>query len=389
MTNLASRAIIAGLGITDVGRVYGRSAADFAADAVRRAVADAGMTLQDVDGMLVSSGVSGGVDVKLARRLGLQDLGILSQISQVGSTALSQVQIAALAIAGGLAETVVCVHADAPLRQAQRSGAAYGERVSQGAGFTALAAASGPRSPTAAYALAARRHMQRYGTTSEQFGAVAVAQRGWASMNPIAVFRDPITLEDHQASRWTVEPLHLLDCCMVSNGGVAVVVTRADRAGDLPHPPVHLWGWSQSHPGYTLGCGSNWGLTTGASLAGPAAMEMAGVGPRQIDFRQIYDCYTYTVVVTLEDYGFCAKGEGGPLAASGALGPGGDLPTNTGGGQLSGFYLWGMTPLAEAVIQARGEGGGRQVSPHDLGIVSGNGGILDHHSCLVIGSHPR
>ncbi|MEV0544519.1 thiolase family protein [Nocardia salmonicida] len=382
--------VIVGLGITETGVVDGRSAAAYAAEAVQLAVDDAGLALTDVDGLLVSSGKSGGVDVRLAKQLDMRDLGILTQISQAGSTANAQIQMAVLAIAGGLASTVVCVHADAPLKPATRTGDAYRRSATgTGTGFAGLAAVSGPRSPNSGYALAARRHMNRYGTTSEQFGAIAVGQRAWAAMNPRARFRDPITIADHQASRWVVDPLHLLDCCMVSNGGVAVVVTSADRARDLAEPPVFVHGWAQSHPGYRMERGSDWGLTTGAAIAGPAAMKMAGATPADIDIRQIYDCYTYTALVTLEDYGFCKKGEGGELAASGALAPGGSMPTNTGGGQLSSFYLWGMTPLSEAILQVRGQAGERQVERHDLAIVSGNGGILDHHSCLVLGAHPR
>jgi acetyl-CoA acetyltransferase len=152
---------------------------------------------------------------------------------------------------------------------------------------------------------------------------------------------------------------------------------------------VHLWGWAQTHPNNRMERGSQWGLVSGAAIAGPKAMAIAGVTPADVDVREIYDCYTYTALITLEDYGFCAKGEGGELVASGALGPGGALPTNTGGGQLSSYYLWGMTPLSEAVIQVRGQGGERQVPRHEVAIVSGNGGILDYHSTLVLGSQPR
>jgi acetyl-CoA acetyltransferase len=244
--------------------------------------------------------------------------------------------------------------------------------------------ASGITSTTSYYALAAQRHMSVYGTTSEQLGAVAVAQRAWAAGNPRAQMRAPLTLAEHQGSRFVVEPLHLLDCCLVSNGGAAVVVTSAERAAHLPNPAVHVWGWGQGHPGYSWEKGSTFGLSTGAVQSGRAAMSMAGVKPGDVTVREIYDCYTYTTIVTLEDYGFCAKGEGGPLAASGALAPGGDLPTNTGGGQLSSFYLWGFTPLVEAVIQGRGHGSERQVRDNSLILVSGNGGILQHHSTLVL-----
>jgi acetyl-CoA acetyltransferase len=385
---LLGRAAIAGLGITDLGKVYGRTASDFAADAGRRAVADAGLSLRDVDGLLISNGASGSIDLRLQRELGLRDLKVLSQVVSYGATATGMLQFAGLAVASGMASTVLCVHGDAPLQPAKSSGEVYKRAPSQPKGFGGLVMAAGMRSPNTGYALAARRHMQRYGTTSEQFGSIAVAQRAWATMNPLARFREPITLEDHQHSRIVADPLHLLDCCMVSNGGIAVVVTTADHARSLAKPPVYMWGAAQTHPG-DHARGSMFGLVSGAAIAGPRAMEMAGVRPSDIDVREIYDCYTYTCLITLEDYGFCEKGEGGALAESGALGPGGALPTNTGGGQLSAYYLWGMTPLSEAVIQVRGEGGERQVPRHDVAVVSGNGGILDHHGCLVLGSRPR
>ena len=209
-------------------------------------------------------------------------------------------------------------------------------------------------------------------------------------MNPLARFRDPITLADHQASRWVAEPLHLLDCCMVSNGGVAVVVTSAERAGHLAAAAGPRVGLGADPPrlphGARLATGA---CVSGAAIAGPRAMAMAGITPADVDVREIYDCYTYTTLITLEDYGFCAKGEGGALAASGALGPGGALPTNTGGGQLSSYYLWGMTPLSEAVIQVRGPGRRAPGRPRTTSaIVSGNGGVLDFHSTLVLGSRP-
>ncbi len=377
--------MIAGLGMTAVGKVYGRTPADFAADAVRRAVADAGLQLADVDGLLTSSGVTGGISVDLQRDLGLADLRLLSHLQSYGATAGTMVQLAALAVMSGTASVVACVFADSPLRPDRGAGAAYGTRRAA-AGWWGLLGASGMIGANPLYALAARRHMERFGTTTEQLGHVAVAQRAWAALNPAAQQREPITLADHQASRWIAEPLRLLDCCLVSNGGIAVIVTTADRAAGLAQPPVHVLGWAQSHPGHYLRRHPDFGLVTGAATAGPAALDMAGVTLADVDVAQLYDCYTYTVLVTLEDYGFCAKGDGGPFVASGVLGPAGKLPLNTGGGQLSGYYLWGMTPVSEAIIQARGQGGERQADQHDIVLVSGNGGVLDHHATLVLGS---
>jgi acetyl-CoA acetyltransferase len=299
------------------------------------------------------------------------------------------IAMAAQAIDAGAASVVACVFADAPLRPRERSGAAYGGRHGHLRGFSGLQTAAGVTNPNIWYALAARRHMERYGTTSEQLGAIAVAQRAWAAGNPLATMRTPLTLGEHQASRWVAEPLHLLDCCLVTNGAIAVVVTSARRAATLNQPPVHIWGYGQAHTVRSMYAGSSWGLVTGAVGSGRRAMSMAGISIGDVTACQLYDCYTYTVLVTLEDYGFCAKGEGGPFVADGRLAPGGALPCNTGGGQLSGYYMWGMTPLAEAVIQARGHGGLRQVPNPEVLLVSGNGGLLEHHSTLVLSPQGR
>lgn len=367
-----------------MGKVYGPTAADFAVEAVCRAVDDAGLVLSDLDGLLTNAGITGGVGLAIRKELGLGELRIASEVQSYGASAGAMVSYAAMAVGAGMAETVACVFADAPLRPGSSTGAAYA-MGGQLSGLGGVAAAAGLRGANPLYALAARRHMELFGTTSEQFGAVAVAQRAWAAQNPLAQMREPLTLADHQASRWIAEPLHLLDCCLVSNGGIAVVVTSAERAADLRQPPVHILGFAQSHPHYGEDRHSQFGIVSGAATSGPAALAMAGVSLSDVDVVELYDCYTYTVVVSLEDYGFCPKGDGGPFAASGALGPGGSLAVNTGGGQLSGYYMWGMTPVSEGVIQARGQGGDRQVARHDVVLVSGNGGVLDHHATLVLG----
>ena len=378
------RPVICGLGMTELGKVYGPTAAQFAGDAVRLAAADAGLALGDIDGLLVSSGVTGGVHLDLQLDLGLRDLALLSEMQAYGSTAGAMVQVASMAVQSGMAGTVACVWADAPLRQDRSGAAAYGAAAKGMPGWRGLSAAAGITTANYMYAMAARRHMERYGTTSEQLGAIAVAQRDWAALNPLAQLRTPITIEDYLASRWIAEPFHLLDCCLVSNGGIAVIVTSANRAAGLRQPPVYVRGWAQAHPGHSGRRFDDFGLVTGAATAGPAALRMAGVELADIDLAELYDCYTYTALVTLEDYGFCGKGDGGPFVASGVLGPEGKLKVNTGGGQLSAYYMWGMTPLSEAVIQTRGQAGERQARDHDLVLVSGNGGVLDHHSTLVL-----
>jgi acetyl-CoA acetyltransferase len=229
--------------------------------------------------------------------------------------------------------------------------------------------------------------MHLYGTTHDQLGTIAVGQRAWAQMNPRAQMHGkPITLADYHDSRWIVEPLHLLDCCLVSNGAVAVIVTSAERARALRQPPVYLLGFGQAAPGDTGRAGREPAVCTGATRSGELALRMADIALSDIDVLELYDCYTYTVLVTLEDYGFCEKGEGGAFVEDGKLGPGGSLPTNTGGGQLSSFYMWGFTPLAEGVIQARGQGGERQLPRHDHVLVSGNGGTLNWHATTILGA---
>jgi acetyl-CoA acetyltransferase len=379
----AGTAII-GLGLSEVGKVYGRSPAQLAADAVRRALADAGLRAADADGLLTSGGVSGSLPLStLQAQLNLRDLNLAAEIQAYGSSAVQMIELASRSIAAGESSVVVCVWADAPLRPDRASGAAY--RAPR-RGWNELLRQTGVRSPTIQYALAARRHMERFGTTHEQLGAIAVAQRDWAALNPRAQMRRTITIEDYLASRWIADPLRLLDCCVVSNGAAAVVVAADSRAGDGPQPPVRVLGWGQCHPGMRLRRDTNFGLSSGAARAGPQALAMADAEIGDIDVFELYDCYTFTVLLTLEDYGLCRKGEGGEFASSGVLGPGGKLALNTGGGQLSGYYLWGMTPLVEAIEQVRGQAGARQVTPHDLALVSGNGGVLEHHATLVLGS---
>ena len=378
-------AAVAGLGMTAMGRVYGQSAMDFAVQAVALALDDSGMDKSDIDGLLISGGLCSylnmpdAVSMHLQKALGLQDLKLVNEVNAYGATAAAMLQLAALTCAAGQTDAVVCVFADAPLQEKPTAG--YGTAINVGTGVESLNGASGILNAATQFAMATRQHMEKYGTTSEHLAEIAVATRAWAAMNPLAQKRDPITVADHQNSRMIADPLHLLDCCVVSNGGIAVIVTSLERARDLKQPPVRILGWGQGHPGER----DDRMIHTGAKMSGQQALQMAGTELNDIDIRQIYDCFTYTTLVTLEDYGFCAKGEGGEAFANNRLGPGGDLPTNTGGGQLSSYYMWGMTPISEAIIQTRGQAGERQVPNHDLTLVSGNGGVLQYHASLVLG----
>ena len=386
-----SRTAIAGLGVTAQGKVYDHNHVGFASEAVRLALADAGLKREDLDGLLVNPGLSWGdmgmASFQLQQAMGLRNLRLSSSMNSGGATAGTMIQYAAQAIYNGLCTTVACVFSDAPLKPpapATGGGARSGSAAAYAFG-RGLEAAYGQFGVNAMYAMVARRHMHLYGTSSDHLGAIAVAVRQWANRNPAAQFHAvPLTLDDYHRSRWVVEPFHLFDCCLVSNGGLAVIVTSAERARDLRRPPVYLWGIGQGHPG---GDPAET-LTSGAPLARETAFSMAGITLDDIDVAELYDCYTFTVLVTLEDYGFCKKGEGGSFVADGRIAPGGALPVNTGGGQLSSFYMWGMTPVSEAVIQMRGEGGDRQVSGAQVALVSGNGGILSTHSTLVLSNQP-
>ncbi len=379
---------IAGLGMTGCTRQYTDTAYVLAAKAVRLALDDAGLTKDDVDGLLINSdpfsAPSSTVTLDLQTFLGLRNLRFLNQPEGYGSTAVQLLQFAAFAIQSGMANVIACIFADTPVIP-NRS---FGGHLGQPTGIPSLTPAYGLFGAAAQYALAARRHMALYGTTSDHLGAVAIANRSWAVMNPWAMFREPLTLEEYHASRWIAEPFHLLDCTMPVNGAVAVVMTSGLRARELRKPPVYMLGMGQGHPGNPYRAGFDNEVNTGAALARDTAFRMAGVSARDIDACEFYDPFTYVTIVTLEDYGFCQKGEGGPFVAAGNTAPGGSLPTNTGGGQVSGYYLQGMTPLSEAIMQARGEAGERQIPKRDAILVTGSGGFLDYHSCAILSPHP-
>ncbi len=395
MAHKAKSAIV-GLGITEMGKVYGRSGTSLALEAIQLALADAGLRKEDLDGLLINAGISNAISLGLQNAGGFKNLRLLNHMNAAGSTASQMVQFATLAVQNGMANYVACVFADVPLASPNASGgSAYGggaNRVGAGRpdgvpGWAGLSLHYGPLSVNAMYAMAARRHMHEYGTTSEQFGAIAVAERAWAALNPVAQMRTPITIEDHQASRWIAEPFHLLDCCLVSNGAVAVIVTSVDRVAGLKSRPAYVLAMAQGHPGNSQNTDDLHDTQTGGVIARETLYGQLGITAKDVDVCELYDCYTYTAMVTLEDYGFCKKGEGGAFVEDGKLGPGGSLPTNTGGGELSGFYMWGMTPVSEGVIQARGSGGARQAAKNDLVLVTGNGGILDYHASLILSPH--
>jgi acetyl-CoA acetyltransferase len=241
--------------------------------------------------------------------------------------------------------------------------------------------------PVGAYALAASRHMHEFGTTGEQLAQIAVDARRWASGNPRARHRDPITIDDVLASPMVASPLHKLDCCLVTDGAGAVVLTSADRAASLAKPPALVLGTGTCHTHSMISEMPNL-TTTGAVVSGAEAFAEAGIGPADVDVLQLYDSFTITVLLLLEDLGFCPKGEGGPFVADGVLGPGGTLPANTTGGGLAYTHpgMFGIFLLVEAVRQLRGECGDRQVPGAEVALAHGSGGALSAMSTTILGA---
>lgn len=383
-------AAIAGLGMIGLSRVPGATARLLAARAVLAGLEDAGLDVSDLDGLLVcrSGGASEAeLGLNLQRTLALPNLSLLQVGYAEGASSIALIQVAALAVSSGMARVVACVFADAPLAAGQTARDAFSRRKPAN-GVDSLRYAAGLFGGASLYALAARRYMHLYGASSEHFGAVAIAARAWATMNPLAVFRQPLTMEEYLASRLIVAPFRLYDCAMPVNGAIAVIVTAAERAADLKKPPIHILGMGQAHPGIPDQKGFERGLCVAGRAAKETALRMAGIELADIDICQFYDAFTYSTIASLEAYGFCAAGEGKDFVAGGAIGPGGTLPVNTGGGHLSGYYLQGMTPVSEAIVQARGEGGARQCGKHEIVLATNDGGRFDHHACLVL-SHTR
>lgn len=245
---------------------------------------------------------------------------------------------------------------------------------------------------SAGYALAARRAMHVFGTGSETWKHIAVGQRKWANLNPVAMkYREPMDFDQYYSSRWVVEPFRRPDNCLITDGGRAYIVTSAERAKDLPHRPVLILGMGQHNPSNDVQQAVHLTGPTGAVKAAERAFAMAGVTRADVDACQIYDCFTYTVEITLQDYGFFGPGEGAAWFSGGTIEPGGSMPVNTSGGQLSEAYFMGLTPFTEAVMQLMGRCGPRQLGPAtgtrepEIILANDNGAILQTHSCFILG----
>ena len=383
-------AAIAGLGATEFSKDSGRSELQLAAEAVRAALDDAGLTAADVDG-LVTFVMDSSAEIAVARELGAGELTFFSQIGYGGGAACAIVQQAALAVAAGVAGVVVCYRA-----LNERSGRRFGQ-VSAAAVAAATSAGidngwhypMGLSTPAATVAMAARRYMHEYGATSEDFGAVAVADRRHAAVNPHAWFyQRPITLAEHQASRWIAEPLRLLDCCQESDGAVAVVVTSLDRAASLRRPPAVIMAAAQgSGPDqFTMTSYYRDGLAglPEMGVVGRQLWRQSGAGPGDVRTAVLYDHFTPYVLMQLEELGFCPRGEARGFIADGAIEIGGALPLNTHGGQLGEAYIHGMNGIAEAVRQVRGTSVNQVPGDGPVLVTAGTGVPT---SGLVVGPH--
>jgi acetyl-CoA acetyltransferase len=377
---MSRRAVIAGVGHSEFGKIPERSAWELEAEAVSKAAADAGFSPHEIDGLLTDPGPVQGVlegitphFLRLGAALGLDPAYAGSEILG-GAGSVASVERAALAVEAGLCDVCVCVYGDSALSSAGAYG--YGRGDESAFGFFGAIGLHG---------LAAQRHMHQYGTRREQLGEIAMAARAHAARTPHAQKRSEITIEQYMDEAPIVEPLCRLDCCLVSDGAAAVIVTTEERAADLRVPGIRILGHAQAHSLSTYASPGHFDSLP-ASRSGPAAFGRAGVTPDDIDVALLYDCFSIVVLLQLEDYGFCKKGEGGAFVEEGRIGPGGSLPVNTSGGLLAEAYGGGMLHVVEAVRQLRGEAGVRQLDDARLALVSGHGLGMNTHATLVLGN---
>jgi acetyl-CoA acetyltransferase len=370
---------IVGVAESDLGAVAAETGPiDLMAQGVHRALADCGLALADVDGLVCATAQSRTSGLALAEYLGISPSFIDTTILG-GSSFMFHVAHAQAALQLGLCRVAVIAYGST-----QRT---IGRRHASVREYNPYETPFRPFLPATAYALAASRHMHEYGTTREQLAAVAVAARQWALKNPVAWEKQPLTIAEVLSARMISWPLTLRDCCLVTDGGGAVVMTSAERARSRPQPPAYVLGCGQaithanisSMPDLTV---------TGALASGRAAYDMARLGPAEIDVLELYDAFTINPILFLEDLGFCRKGEGGPFVGDGRIAPGGSLPVNTNGGGLSYCHpgMYGLLLLIEATRQLRGECGERQVEGCEVALAHGNGGVLSSQATVILGT---
>ena len=381
---LRGKTAIVGVGHAGFGDASGFTEMEILTQAALAACADAGISLKEIDGLATCSVTSGMWGMAVAESLAIRPK-FLDSTMIGGSSFVEHLLPAMLALDAGICNAVLVCYGST-----QRS--ATGGRAAIAAARKAMDPQPyehpyGPVAPAPSYALATARHMHQYGTTREQLADVAVAARKWAQLNPEAQMRDPLSIADVIGARMVSDPLTVRDCCLVTDGAGAFILTRADRARGLAKPPVHVLGnataiWHRqisSLPDLTV---------TAASESGARAFEMAGITAKDADVVELYDAFTINTILFLEDLGFCPKGEGGRFVADGAIAPGGRLPVNTNGGGLSCVHpgMYGIFIMIEAVRQLRGECGDRQVNDARIAVVNGNGGVLSSQSTAVLGT---
>jgi acetyl-CoA acetyltransferase len=377
-SSLSGKAVIAGIGHTAFGKLPGRSTVSLNVEAIRKALADSGVEKAQVDGLFVKAPTSK-FEMMYAQKLA-EALGMVPRIGGIydhgGASNISMISYATMAIEAGQCEIAVVALADNPAtgtRQAYEK--SYGDDDSATFGWFGT---------PAGYAMIAQRHIQQYGTPNDGLGAIAVACRKHGAANPNAQLRKPITLDQYRQSRFIVEPLRRDDCCLVSDGAAAVVVMSAERARAMKiAKPVPILGFGQGQTSWDVALRPDL-TTTAAKISAQTAFTMAGLTPKDIDVAEIYDCFTICALMTLEDYGFCAKGQGGHWVQGGRIELGGELPINTSGGLLSETGMPGLQHVIEGVRQMRGDSV-NQVKGARKCVVSNQGGIMHSHATLILG----
>ncbi len=373
------RVAIVGAAESDLGEVGpGYSAMDLMAQGVHRALDDAGLTTRDVDGIFSATAQSRFSSMALAEYLKLPEA-YLESTAVGGSSFMGQVAKAQMAIASGTCSVAVVAYGST-----QRS---LGRKNTSVPEYNPYESPYKPFLPPTAYAMAAARHMHEFGTTREQLAEVAVAARQWALLNPAAWEKKPLSIADVLGARMVSYPLTVRDCCLVTDGGGAIVLVSAERAKTLKKAPVFLLGEGHVTTHQTISNMPNL-VETGAKRSGELAYARAGLTPKDIDVIEVYDAFTINTILFLEDLGFCKKGEGGAFVSGGRIAPGGGAPVNTNGGGLSYCHpgMYGLFLLIEAVRQLRGECGVRQVAGANVALAHGNGGVLSSQDTVILGT---
>ena len=382
--DLRGKVAIAGVGQAGLGQANGFSEMEILVQAAHRAVSDAGLTMQDIDGITTASVASTMWVMPVIEHLGIKPTFIDSTMIG-GSSFVSHLMPAIHALESGQCNAVLVCYGSTQ-RTSTLSRAVIGNMRKQ-MDPQPYESPYNPLNPLSSYALVAARHMHDYGTTRENLAEVAVAARKWAQLNPEAMMRDPLSIEDVLNSKMVSDPLTVRDCCLVTDGAGAFVLVRADRAKSLKQKPVYVLGNSTAI--WNRQISSMHDLTvTAAQQSGRIAFEMAQVKPSDIDVVELYDAFTINTILFLEDLGFCKKGEGGAFVSGGRIAPGGELPVNTNGGGLSCTHpgMYGIFIMIEAVRQLRGSCDERQVKDAKLAVVHGNGGTLSSQSTAILGT---